>query len=279
MTTSLRMRQLGPADEAALRAFWAPEPQAHLFAIPDLDTMGWTDARLNYTGWFDGNRLVAYLMLYGISAQWSYVDERAVPDIARLITERRPLFMTGMECTAWPVLNLLPKGSVGRHEPSTVAVLPRERFNPATLYDSPGQARLATPRDLDRLTEVHVAAPDQFNNLDFAARRRALSSAVHDPARRVFLVETPEGRIAASAQTSAEGRDMAVIGGVVTHPNLRGRGYGTLATAHLSASLLEDGVIPYLFYRRDNAPAARVYQKIGYVPLGDSLLAELEWRR
>lgn len=279
MTTSLRQRPLASADEAALRAFWASEPQAHLFAIPDLDLMGWNDARLTYTGWFDGPKLVAYLMLYGISAQWSYLDERAVPEMARLLQAHKPLFMTGMECTAWPVLDLLPKGTVGRYEPSTVAMLSRERFNSATMQARMGRARKATPRDLDELTHVHVAAPDQFNNLDFAARRRALSAAVHDPSRRLFVAETPEGRLAASAQTSAEGRSMAVVGGVVTHPLLRGQGYATVATAHLCAALLRDGLTPYLFYRRDNGAATRVYDKLGFIPRGDALLAEMDWRR
>lgn len=71
---------------------------------------------------------------------------------------------------------------------------------------------------------------------------------------------------------------MAVIGGVVTHPAHRGHGYATAATTHLCAALLESGRVPYLFYRRDNTSAARVYEKIGFTPLGDALLAELRWQ-
>lgn len=277
MANPLTTRLLAPPDEPALRAFWAEQPEAHLFAIPDLDFLGWYEPMLQFRGWFDGATLVGYLMLYGVSAQWSYRDERVAPAIALLLAERKAQFITGMESSAWPVLHALPPGTVQRHEPSTVAMLPPDRFNAATLHATPGQARSATLNDLDDLAAVHSAAPDQFNNFDFATRRRALRSALTDGWRRISLAQSATGQIVAAAQSTAEGRAMAVIGGVVTHPAHRGHGYATAATAHLCAALLESGRVPYLFYRRDNASAARVYEKIGFIPLGDALLAELRW--
>ncbi|MDQ4077023.1 MAG: GNAT family N-acetyltransferase [Chloroflexota bacterium] len=279
MGDSLVSRELGSQDEALLRAFWEPEPEAHLFAIPDLDHLGWGDARLRYSGWFRGGELVGYLMVYGISAQWSYVDDAVVPGLVEAIQNREPRirFTTGMERTVWPVLDRLTEGGIKRYERSIVARLPEERFNPSTLHASPGRARQATLDDLELVTAVHVAAPDQFNQLGYEARRRALRSALMDEWRRIFLAETLDGKVVASAQTSAEGNEMAVIGGVVTHPAYRGHGYATAATAHLCAALLPEGKEPYLFYRRDNVPAARVYEKIGFITLGDALLAELKW--
>ncbi len=279
MSHTLASRPLGPHDEAQLRAFWAREPHANLFAIPDLDFLGWQDERLEFVGWFDGHTLVGYLMIYGISAQWSFADEQVAAGIAaRLERSERPVeFVTGMERTTWPVLEQLTRGRVERYELSTVAKLPFGHFNANTLQSAGGEARLATVEELDALTAVHIAAPDQFNHLSYAARRRALKGAMTDGWRRVYLAANAEGHLVASAQTIAEGRDIGVIGGVVTHPAFRGQGFATLVTAALCQALLAEHKEPYLFYRRDNVPAARVYQKIGFVPLGDALLAQLEW--
>ncbi|MBA3530809.1 MAG: GNAT family N-acetyltransferase [Ardenticatenales bacterium] len=279
MASSLVRRFLGAADEAMVRAYWERAPHAHLFAIPDLDYLGWRDARLSYMGWFEGKQLVGYFMRYALSAQWSFEREEIAAEIAPFLRNERIQFVTGMEATMWPVLQQIQGGCVTRSEPSTVATLPLDALNRDALDASPGQARLATLSDLDGLTAVHIASPDQFNHLDYPARRRALQGAMTDQWRRVYLAETPQGRVAASAQTTAEGRTMGVIGGVVTHPALRGQGYATAATSHLCAALIQENKVPYLYYRRGNTPAARVYEKIGFVPMGDALLAELEWDR
>jgi uncharacterized protein len=273
----LTSRMLRASDEAMLRDYWAAAPHAHLFAIPDLDHLGWDDSRLTFQGWFAGDALVGYLMLFGRSAQWSYEDERVARAMARALARAQAQFVTVMERVAWPVLDQLVTGEVGRYEQSTVARLTGPRFNRAFLRPERGRARQASLDDLDALTAVHVAAPDQFNNFDYPMRRQMLRGALTDKWRRIFLAETLEGEVAASAQTSAEGKEMAVIGGVVTHPALRRQGYATAATAHLCAALLDEGREPYLFYRRGNAPAARIYEKLGFEPLGDALIAELEW--
>ncbi len=273
----LHRRPLGPPDEPALRAFWARAPHASIFAIPDLDYLGWGDMRLEYTGWFAGDVLVAYLMVFGVSAQWDYTDERVVPQLAQSLryAGRAIEFISGLEERVWPVLDHFPSSALGRHELSTVAHLPPACFQAATLEAPRGRARQATRHDLEALTAVHVAAPDQFNRLSYPVRRQVLHAALNDGWRRIFLAEAPDGTVVASAQTSAEGREMAVIGGVVTHPAYRGRGYGTLVTAHLCAALLAENKEPFLYYRRDNVPAARAYARIGFVPLADALLAEV----
>lgn len=274
----IRQRRLGPRDERVLRAFWQRAPHAHLFAIPDLDYLGWEDPRLLFTGWFMGEELLGYLMLYGVSAQWSYHDERLAPHIAAALdSATHPVeFITGMEATGWPVIHALRTRRVRRYELSTVAKLHAADFNEQTLHHPHAQARQATLHELDAVTAVHVAAPDQWNQLGYTARRRALRSAMTDGWRRVYFAANHEGSVVASAQTTAEGDRMAVIGAVVTHPAHRGHGYATLVTAALCQALLAEQRTPYLFYRRDNEPAARVYQKIGFVPLGDALLVELE---
>ncbi|MGH2544944.1 MAG: GNAT family N-acetyltransferase [Ardenticatenaceae bacterium] len=279
MSASLLTRRLGSEDETVLRAFWACEAHANLLAISDLDHLGWRDSRLSYTGWFDGEKLVAYLMLFGGSAQWHYSDACAVPGIATTLEEAEwPVeFVTGLESTAWPVLGLLKKAKVIRHVRSIIASLSAIRFNLDMIRAVPGVVRQARLTDLDAITAVHIAAPDQFNQWSYGVRRRILRGVLTDGWRRLYLGQTPAGEVVSAAQTTAEGKEIAVVAAVVTHPSFRGLGYATATTACLCAALLEEGKVPYLYYRRDNAAALRVYQKIGFLPLGDGLLAVLEW--
>ncbi|HEX9057615.1 MAG TPA: GNAT family N-acetyltransferase, partial [Ktedonobacterales bacterium] len=85
-----------------------------------------------------------------------------------------------------------------------------------------------------------------------------------------------EGEAVAAASTSAEARTAAMIGGVWTAPQWRGQGFSTAVVATLSHELLREGRRPYLFYRVDNVPAARVYTKIGFREIGGWMVVYLD---
>jgi ribosomal protein S18 acetylase RimI-like enzyme len=60
----------------------------------------------------------------------------------------------------------------------------------------------------------------------------------------------------------AEG--VAVVGNVFTHPMYRGGGLATIATGATTAALLERCPLVVLTVERENEPAVRVYQRLGY---------------
>ena len=272
------MRLLRAEDEAALRTFWLARTHAHLFAEADLDEWGWDSHKLEYWGWFDGEHLVGYLMRYGISVQWYFTDPRVVPQMAARIDSYPDVieFSSGIEVTSWPVLNRMRFHRVVRHERGHVAVLHAARFRATTLHGSLGRGRAATLDDLDALTELHMAAPDQWSLISRRERYLILRRSLLESRRRLFLAENADGQPVAAAQTIAEGTRLAVVGAVVTHPDWRNQGYGTVATAHLCASLLQSGHVPYLFYRRTNRAAASLYGKIGFQVVDDWLIAEVD---
>ena len=74
------------------------------------------------------------------------------------------------------------------------------------------------------------------------------------------------GRLVAAAGTHVIGRTarIAVVGNVLTQPELRGRGYAQATTAAVTAKLLEfcDHVV--LNVRSDNPPALNAYRRLGY---------------
>ena len=59
---------------------------------------------------------------------------------------------------------------------------------------------------------------------------------------------------------------IAQIGNVFTHPKCRGRGFATAATAGVTRHLSRMGIqIISLFVVADNAPAIRIYERLGFV--------------
>jgi predicted GNAT family acetyltransferase len=94
--------------------------------------------------------------------------------------------------------------------------------------------------------------------------------------RTLFLVEDERGRVASAALSSAEGGGAAMLGGVATVAEYRGRGLSVLCVGALCEYLARKGLTTVaLFYLKDNAPAGRVYDKLGFLQAGEWLLAPL----
>ncbi|MHC4559779.1 MAG: GNAT family N-acetyltransferase, partial [Planctomycetota bacterium] len=57
---------------------------------------------------------------------------------------------------------------------------------------------------------------------------------------------------------------VAALGNITTHPNYRGRGYGTTVTAKVCKSLLREIDHIGLNVKADNTSAVRCYEKLGF---------------
>ncbi len=54
------------------------------------------------------------------------------------------------------------------------------------------------------------------------------------------------------------------VSGVCTHPDHRGRGYAKAITGYLTNAILDRGETPFLHVFVNNAPAIKLYEKLGY---------------
>lgn len=270
-----RLVRLTARDAEVLWARLRSDVPANIFPIADLEHFGWESPNLRFDGIFRGDELTGHLMRYGTNGSFAYDHRDDARLVERWLRHNRIAYVNGLARYVAPVLDRLRPGEVVRLEESYLARLEPDRFRPETLRASPGQSRRATLEDLDGATRTHIAAPDEFAQLDYGTRREMLRATLTDGWRRLFVGVTPYGKIVSAAQTSAEAETLAVIGGVVTDPAYRGQGYGKACTAALCAELLAEGKIPYLFYRKSNEPAARVYAAIGFELIDDWILAEV----
>jgi len=76
------------------------------------------------------------------------------------------------------------------------------------------------------------------------------------------------GVSAAKANTNARSYSCRQIGGVYVQPQFRGKGIGTYVVAKLVEQVQKEGVAVGLFVKKQNLPAIRVYEKLGFTPIG-----------
>ncbi|MFS8480264.1 MAG: GNAT family N-acetyltransferase, partial [Micromonosporaceae bacterium] len=84
-----------------------------------------------------------------------------------------------------------------------------------------------------------------------------------------------EGEPVCTAILSAPVAGVVRISGVYTPPEKRGRGYGSACVAGVSQHALDTGASACMLYTdRANPVSNKIYQAIGYRPVGDTQ----EWR-
>lgn len=75
-----------------------------------------------------------------------------------------------------------------------------------------------------------------------------------------------DGEVVATASTSAETSEMAMIVAVATAKNHRKKGYATAVMCKLCSDLINEGKSACLFY--DNPAAGKIYNRIGFREIG-----------
>ncbi|MEO5951052.1 MAG: GNAT family N-acetyltransferase, partial [Chloroflexia bacterium] len=141
-------------------------------------------------------------------------------------------------------------------------------FEPG-LFHQPSRA---DDSDMEGLIDFYLHG---FYSLAHLPSREAWRTRLSDQIafRTLYLIKDREGTVVSAAQSSAEGGGAAMLGGVATLDAYRGIGLSTRCVGALCEGLFEAGLESIsLFYLKDNTPAERVYEKLGFVPAGEWLL-------
>ena len=85
---------------------------------------------------------------------------------------------------------------------------------------------------------------------------------------RMFIIRDPDDRLIATNATNAETSDLAVIGGLVTDTELRGRGLGRAITASTWNLMKREGKQGLAFLITDNTSTIAPHEKMGFSFIG-----------
>lgn len=94
---------------------------------------------------------------------------------------------------------------------------------------------------------------------------KLLRQAIKTNTGRTYYIEE-NGEIIACASTSAENSLSAMIVGVCTHENYRGKGYASQILSKMIQDFTAEGRTLCLFY--DNPAAGRIYKRLGFKDIG-----------
>jgi A/G-specific adenine glycosylase len=110
-------------------------------------------------------------------------------------------------------------------------------------------------QDLDEVVELYKCVFDGFAPLEYMKSKLEV-------ARGRGYVCRSGGKIVSVAQSDFEKEDYALIVGVATHPDHRGKGFGKACFKRLGEDLIGEGKSLYLIYENDIA--GRMYHNFGF---------------
>jgi len=170
-----------------------------------------------------------------------------------------------------PVVEALAAALDARGLPTTSRTAERlfrldDLTEPAAAH---GTARIATLADRALLVEwyacfvleVFGTVADRFEAATFVERAMQRSN--------FWLWTDAAGTACAMAARHPATFGVARIGPVYTPPALRGRGYGSAATAMATRDVLGEGAVPVLYTDVANPTSNKIYQRLGYYPVED----------
>lgn len=120
------------------------------------------------------------------------------------------------------------------------------------------EASFSDLNEISRLICMDEGLGGHYNVAELEAQ---LNTRMKEKFGRNYIIRQ-EGKIVCHAATYAEIDNLAVISGVITHPDYRGKGFAIALVSRLCANLLMEGKQPHLFYYTKEAK--RLYEKIGF---------------
>ncbi|HEY0071769.1 MAG TPA: GNAT family N-acetyltransferase [Chloroflexia bacterium] len=206
-------------------------------------------------------------------------DREALEAVAGLVVEKARegllSLLSGHHSQVGAVLPLIDAAGVGPYDSCHFRTLRADQLimpPPIPGFSAP---RIASHKDMERLIDFYETG---FYSLARLPSRAAWRSRLTEQLayRTLYIVEDGRGRVVSAALSSAEAAGVAMLGGVATLSEHRGKGLSSLCVSALCAHLLHNAFHTVaLFYLEDNDPAGRVYRKLGFQDEGYWLLVPL----
>lgn len=239
-------------DRTRIETFLRQDPELHVYSLGDLDDFFWPNT--TWYAWEKAGSLREIVLVYSGRGLATVVAISANPSgVRKLLRESAPL---------------LPQAFYAHLSPGVEAALQRTHRlqshglhhkmimrdpSRARAVDCPGVVPL-TMADHDDLARLYDESyPGNWFDPRMLATRQYFGLRVDN---RLVSV--------AGVHVYSEQYRVAAVGNVVTHPDHRNRGYGTLVTARLCQSLLETVEHIGLNVKVDNAPALACYRRLGF---------------
>ncbi len=261
--------KLTNTDREEVLAFLLKAPEMNVVLLHNLGKFGLDrgDSPFNadYMGRRGGAGLEAVGALYNLGTLFFRADgPRAVRGMADYIVRlgRMPFYTAGTRSHLRVFLEELageaPSGL--QVKDSRFLVLRRGKRTPAEKSG----ARPATAADLETLMRMQAEFEREVFGKNVAEEEGSRRVLEHQVSQGAAMVVEEDGRIVSKAEATVAEPWSALVGGVFTDPEARGRGLSTRCLSALCEVLLDRVPAVGLNVFDDNHPALRVYEKTGF---------------
>lgn len=226
-----------------------------LYSYIDLKKYGIANEDLKIYYYKDKNQITAVATAYYNGLQlFHYNSKFPTEATVALIKELNPSIVS----STTPVIDLLSNSFMDEYEVEKGFVTALSKTS-HTFEVS--QVKRATYGDLDEIAELICSDEGLGGHYTVFHLREQLLTRMEESFGRNYIIRQ-NGQIICHAATYAEVDNLAVISGVITHPNFRGKGLALELVTKLCDDLLSEGKQPHLFYYTNDSE--QLYQKIGF---------------
>ena len=263
------MQKLNNRYLEAAFSYLSSEPEFNLFFIGDLEAFGLEHENVScYTDdeWMPDMEFPYFILNYrGNILVYSRDEAYDAEKVAEYLNEMDPENISGKDDI---VKKLVPYLKNRVCKPTYLARLNQVGEEEKERYGG-------IMKQVRRLTEEDIpAAYDLYMTIDefaYTYQRKAKEKCYDDIRQNVSVCGRTygifEGDLLASiVQTSAENKTSAMIVGVATRPEMRGKGYAKAAILKMCQDCLEEMDFLCLFF--DNPAAGRIYHSVGFEDMG-----------
>ncbi|PLS17915.1 GNAT family N-acetyltransferase [Bacillus sp. M6-12] len=253
------IRKLSKEDNEMVMAFLSEEPSINLFIIGDIEAFGYeSDFQELWAQFSEEDEITAVLLKFYNSfipyAKGDF-DAEGFADIIRSYGDTAALSGKKEIVERFEKLEGL---KLGKKQVTYFA----ECRTAQNLGTDKLDVKKADISDIDRIVAIRETIAEFPPRAD--ARDMILKAMETNTGRNYYIEEN--GRMIATASTTAENSISAMIVGVCSRAEYRKKGLATAVTQKLARDVLAEGKTLCLFY--DNPAAGRIYKRLGFEDIG-----------
>lgn len=226
----------------------------------------------DYYGFFEGEELRGILPFYNLgSCIPHYESVEAVPFFAEIMRKRDFKFLLGMRKDVMPLYEEI-KNHKKIAEYSESSYFINKNFKPFILegvsfIDAVGAS---DDKIVDFVLEGRIRGANQA-----ATREDIIKSLSQRAGEEDYIIAQKDGKMVSQAAIQTYTPKINQIGSVYTPEEERGKGYAKAVVSEICKRIIERGKMPTLMVKKDNTPAIRAYNALGFEHYDDYLLIKM----
>jgi len=257
---SLLIRKCNNSDYQKIVNFISKEPAFNLFIIADIERYGVSTDFIDLWGDFYDDKLNAVLLRYHANyVVYSDIEDYDINGFIDIMESQKEFkVLSGKK----EIIDLYKNRiHFSKTRDTYFLKLEEKNFNPSFIKKNTVKIEKATADDAQDLFELSKKIKEfEIPNSVEDIRKR-----LEDKFGRTYVIRK-DNKVVSAASTTAECSFSAMIGGVMTDPSFRKKGYASICIVELCKELLGENKTACLFY--DNPSAGSIYRRIGFKDVG-----------